>query len=242
MRAALLMMGDQTAGSAPIWLDPSDLASMKQERTGASATTAVAVGNPVGSMRNKGTLGGWLTAPIGFDRPILRQASGVYYLEALTSTFQLDFTSGMSALFTGNDFVLTYGAYFQGSGSILGGAGSTTNQNLHTGVGSAGSINFNYFNNGLASTDGIGSGAVMVVSAAQGSSGRTLRKNGAQVASDGNTARLTNGSLCLFQGPISQSGEMRLTGLIARAPTSNARRNRDEQILAGKSGLSFTST
>jgi hypothetical protein len=63
------------------WLDPSDLSSMKQDRTGASATTAAAVDSPVGSWFNKGTAGGWLTAPSDAARPILRQSGALFYLE-----------------------------------------------------------------------------------------------------------------------------------------------------------------
>lgn len=68
--------------TAPYWFDVQDLSSMKQEITGASATTAAAVGSPVGSRLNKGTAGGWATAPANGQRPILRQdGSGYYYLE-----------------------------------------------------------------------------------------------------------------------------------------------------------------
>lgn len=63
------------------WLDPSDLSTMKQDRTGASATVAAAVDSPVGSWRNKGTVGGWLTCVADANRPILRLVSGLYYLE-----------------------------------------------------------------------------------------------------------------------------------------------------------------
>ena len=61
----------------------SDLATLKQERTGASATTPAGVGDPVGSIRNLGTLGGWATATADSRRMILRQTGGgKYYLEA----------------------------------------------------------------------------------------------------------------------------------------------------------------
>lgn len=65
-----------------VWIDPSDLSLMRQERTGASATTPVSVGDPVGSIKNRGTSGGWATATADDRRPILRQdATGRYYLE-----------------------------------------------------------------------------------------------------------------------------------------------------------------
>jgi hypothetical protein len=68
--------------SAPVWLDVSDLDTMKQERTGASATTAAAVDAVVGSHLNKGTLGGWRTSFSDAARPILRtDGAGHYWLE-----------------------------------------------------------------------------------------------------------------------------------------------------------------
>jgi hypothetical protein len=66
---------------ADFWIDPSNLATCKQEITGASATTPSGVGDPVGSIRNLGRSGGWATSPTTSDRPILRTSAGVYWLE-----------------------------------------------------------------------------------------------------------------------------------------------------------------
>ena len=63
------------------WLDPSDLSTLFQEITGASATTPSLVGDPVGTVVNKGTLGGYFVAPFTSWRPTLRQSGGAYYLE-----------------------------------------------------------------------------------------------------------------------------------------------------------------
>jgi hypothetical protein len=63
------------------WLDPSDLSTLFQEITGASATTPSLVGDPVGTVRNKGTLGGYFVAPFTSWRPTLRQSGSAYYLE-----------------------------------------------------------------------------------------------------------------------------------------------------------------
>jgi hypothetical protein len=63
------------------WLDPSDLSSMKQDRTGASATVDAAIDAVVGSWLNKGTLGGWLTCNSDAARPILRSGSGLFWLD-----------------------------------------------------------------------------------------------------------------------------------------------------------------
>lgn len=63
------------------WLDPSDISSMKQEITGASATTAAAVDSVVGSIKNKGQVGGWLVCPDDASRPTLRSDGTYYWLE-----------------------------------------------------------------------------------------------------------------------------------------------------------------
>lgn len=67
--------------AVPVWFDPATLSTMKQERTGASATTPAAVDSPVGSHLNRGSLGGWATAPSDAARPILRSSGGLYWLE-----------------------------------------------------------------------------------------------------------------------------------------------------------------
>lgn len=71
----------QSVSSAPIWLDPSDLATLKQERAGAGATTAAAINGNVGSARNKGALGGWFVAASDARRPTLRSDGTLYWLE-----------------------------------------------------------------------------------------------------------------------------------------------------------------
>jgi hypothetical protein len=81
-----------SAGGAPfspadlspnIWIDPSDLSTVYQERTGTPPSTASAVGDVVGSILNKGSIGGYMRAPSDAARMILRQnGSGKYYLEA----------------------------------------------------------------------------------------------------------------------------------------------------------------
>ncbi len=54
-------------------VDPSDLAGMFQETTGAGASMPAAVDQPVGTIVNRGALGGYLTAPSLAERPILRR-------------------------------------------------------------------------------------------------------------------------------------------------------------------------
>jgi lysophospholipase L1-like esterase len=64
-----------------LWLDPSDLSTLFQERTGASATTPSVVDGPVGSMHDKSANGIWLTAPSDSARPTLRNSGLLYWLE-----------------------------------------------------------------------------------------------------------------------------------------------------------------
>lgn len=52
-----------------------------QERTGVSATTSSADGDPVGSLKNYGTKGGFVTAPSDPVRPIMRASGVLRYLE-----------------------------------------------------------------------------------------------------------------------------------------------------------------
>lgn len=65
--------------SAPLWLDVSDLSTMKQERTGASATTPSVVDGGVGSLFNKGTFGFWSVAASDAARPVLRTGGSIEF-------------------------------------------------------------------------------------------------------------------------------------------------------------------
>lgn len=66
---------------AKVWVDPSDLSTLKQERTGASATTPAVVDGVVGSVRNKGSAGGWFVAAADSRRPVLRSNGTLCWLE-----------------------------------------------------------------------------------------------------------------------------------------------------------------
>lgn len=62
-----------------IWLDPSDLSTLYQERTG--ATTPATIGDPVGTVLDKSGNDNHATAPSDAARPTLQQtAEGFYYL------------------------------------------------------------------------------------------------------------------------------------------------------------------
>lgn len=67
--------------SAAVWIDPSDLGTMFQERTGATATTPAVIDGAVGTMANKGALGGYFIADGDANRPILRNSGDVFWLE-----------------------------------------------------------------------------------------------------------------------------------------------------------------
>jgi len=91
---------DQTAGGVEydpsadydIWLDPNDIsgANMWQEVSGTSGT-AVTVGDPIGAMVNKGTLGGIAYASETGRRPVLAQnaTTGAYYMNFTLDRFRL---------------------------------------------------------------------------------------------------------------------------------------------------------
>lgn len=66
------------AYTLPYWLDlhPDNL---RQERTGAAATTPVSVGDPIGTFIVKGTIGGYATALADARRPLLGQHSDGRY-------------------------------------------------------------------------------------------------------------------------------------------------------------------
>jgi hypothetical protein len=98
------------AANAAVWLDPSDLSTMKQERTGASATTAVAVGDPVGSMLNKGTLGGWFIAGADASRPAFRQPASLRYME-YDGTDDCLYSSAAINLSATDEITIVAGAY-----------------------------------------------------------------------------------------------------------------------------------
>ena len=68
---------------------------MRQDRTGAAATIPAAVDQPVGSILNLGTLGGWWTAPSDTARPILRNAGSVWWLEGAVNRIIQNLTADL---------------------------------------------------------------------------------------------------------------------------------------------------
>jgi hypothetical protein len=68
--------------SPMLFFDLSDAATLKQERTGGSATTPSAADEVIGSIQNKGSAGGWATAFTDSARAILRVSGGLSYAES----------------------------------------------------------------------------------------------------------------------------------------------------------------
>ena len=155
-----------TAIAPKIWFDASDLSSMKQERTGAAATTAAVVGQPVGSWRNKGSLGGWAVIDADAKRPILQQTGGFYEVVFDGVDDLLRLPAPALNLATIEIYI---GFRYSGTTSAIDGvlslAPATSNDyNQHTGMGFYISINgtqYNWVGDGNGS-----SGSTMIVVAA----------------------------------------------------------------------------
>ena len=63
-----------------LWVDPSYAGGRFQEITGAGATTpATAQNDPVGSVLNRGSAGGWMSAAATGQRPLLGLDDGSYF-------------------------------------------------------------------------------------------------------------------------------------------------------------------
>lgn len=78
-----------------LWLDPSDLTTLFQERTGASATTPSVVDGVVGTILDKSGNARHLVAPSDAARPLLKNSGALYWLEfdgvddRMTASFSL---------------------------------------------------------------------------------------------------------------------------------------------------------
>jgi hypothetical protein len=71
------------------WLDFDAAGVLFAERTGMLAATAVSVGDPVGTVADLGTRGGYWVAPADDARPILRETGGKKYLEFNGTTHRM---------------------------------------------------------------------------------------------------------------------------------------------------------
>lgn len=228
-----------------VWLDPSDLSTMFQERTGAAATTPAVVGSRVRSIRNKGTLGGWAQAVDTVNGPFLRQdADGCYYLEAVGAADQLVFQGGMGNALVGERHSIAWAARWPGTGTVLGGQGTTQNENFHTGFASGGALFNSLFDVNFSAGSGWFNKRVVMVGQTV-TDNRYIRANGVDLAGFGHPDTATNGGLQLFDGPVSaQAGLKLFFGLMIRHgnPVPRAEREADEQLLAYNAGIIFTST
>lgn len=68
-------------GDEGAWYDPSDLTTVFQERTGASATTPSVADGVVGTILDKSGNGNHWVAPSDAARPLLKTSGGLYWLE-----------------------------------------------------------------------------------------------------------------------------------------------------------------
>lgn len=190
---------------AEVWFDASDLSSMKQDRTGASATVDAAVDSPVGSWLNKGTFGGWVTAPNDSARPVLRAASGLYrldfdgvddrFLGALgllrnVSAWTVA-ASAKKATRADQRRILNIGASDDGSGGVRAGLISRFGYASETRV-IGRRNNADASASAIVSDDYVSQNVVLVGIGNYATTTALLRKNGAQVAS--NTSWLSSGN------------------------------------------------
>lgn len=81
-------------GAKGAYFDISDLSTLFEERTGASATTPASVDGVVGTVLDKSGNDNHITAPSDAARPILRQAGDLYYLDFDGTNDELQFSGG----------------------------------------------------------------------------------------------------------------------------------------------------
>lgn len=234
--------------SVTVWFDPSDLSSMWID---SARTQKAQINQPVGSFRNKGTVGGYVFAPSEAARPVLRYSpdQDIYYLEVTQNSSQLSFETSVWNAFVGALYSLQCAIRYQGPGPFFGGSGSEddTGNNLHCGLGWGGVLWFGTFGDNVPSTSGNLIGIDVVAAFQQTSSGRTMRANGVSAGSDTSTLLFNgNAGLNFFVGPNGgTSGQLhRFYGMVMRVGDNIAPaiRNADEQYLAALAGAKFTST
>jgi hypothetical protein len=178
-----------------IWFDPSDLSTMKQERTGAAATTAAVVGQPVGSWRNKGSLGGWAVIDADAKRPILQQTGGYYEVvfDGVDDVLRLPTPALNLAsieIYLGFRYTGTTSA---NDGLLTLAPASSNDYNQHTGMSfylSANGTQYNWVGdgNGLAGSTMIVSAAGVMTKNAHTVELRKLTANAATMTLDGNNS------------------------------------------------------
>lgn len=243
MRSAVgaVMTGTFSFTERAIWVDPSDLSIMRQEITGASASTPVVSGDPVGSILNKGAVGGWLTAPSTGARPILRtDGGGRYYLEFDGSNDSLEFTATQTDVIEAQPFGVFAAWSFTAGGTqdyILGATGG-----LAVGWADAATLAFAYSSNDILFSLTRDTGP-HVHTAIQSAVGRTLRQDGSTAStSDANTTYLTPQTGLAIGVRNGAFTEAHFYGLMIEGGTiSNSLRDLIEQRLAAAIGITFTS-
>lgn len=218
---------------ADVWFDPSDLSTMRQDRGGASATIAAAVDAPVGSRLNKGTLGGWATAPSDAARPILRSAGGLYWLgyDGVDDCF--DFDAGLPAesmieccgIERAESGVLSF-IFGNGAGAMPYGHGWWPNGHWSA----LGSVERFYG----ADTDT----GTFVLTSHRNEANEKIRRNGIELGSEAASAVGTNRFLRLgtYSGAEFHSGR-EYQSVMCKAADIESRISSFEQFVAEKSGV-----
>lgn len=239
-------------GEEGSWYDPSDLSTLFQNSNG---TTAVAVGDPVGYMADKSGNGNHIIQATSTKRPVLRESSGLYYLE---------FDGIDDGMRTGSN--IPFGTNSVTAMSVFTAAekeASGSNQNFAELSNNIGSSNGGFrllcttgdllrsLHKGT-SADTINSGAVanpfksvMSSVASISAPSHSFRSNGSSVGSNTNSLGTgTYGDHPLSIGSRAGGNSMNLTGkiygTIVRGAISTAEEIADvEKYLAAKSGVTL---
>jgi hypothetical protein len=133
-----------------IWFDPSDVSTLSTLANGAGGSPSV--GGDIGSVRNKGTAGGYFNA--GGTKPTLqRAANGRLYASGTESTPLTFGQTSQDNVILGKDFNCVAGLLFPAQGEVLDGSGADNNglgdDHIHIGIRGNGTVaHFNNFNSG----------------------------------------------------------------------------------------------
>lgn len=224
-----------SSGQAGGWYDPSDLSSMWQDSAG---TIAAAVDSPVGKIDDKSGRGNHLVQATSAARPILRLATGYYYLEFDGVDDLLDKTLGtaiaqpysrVSSLrqvsWASNDYIFT-GATSAAGGLIQ--LGASPELQIYAGTAF------------VASNTNLAVGVNGVVSEAfNGASSSLTINNGTATTGNPGSASATNIAVGALSGGSFYSN-VRIYGHLVRAGTFTSQELSDlRTYMAGKAGVTL---
>jgi hypothetical protein len=226
---------------APILFIPN-IAYMKQEITGAGATTPASIGSVVGSWQNLGTIGGWATAATDAIRPALKQSGGFNYLEAnVTTDNQITLSTAQSGAFEGVDFCMTFAALVSTKPVAIFGSGGTSSATNSIGANVSG--NMRVYLNGTNINGGTtpATNTVYVQNCyAQGTTVELRTNGGLSTYSASSSTRFATATpMSIFSGDTAVNVS-RFYALIIRTGTvSAAVRLADEQYIGSLCGVTI---